>query len=186
MEGRIELIIGPMFSGKTSELIRRIHRCHFAEQKFICIKYMSDKRYSESLISTHPTKINELKNSQVKAIPTTNLFDVTNLDKYDVIGIDEGQFFSDIVEFAEKMADSGKRVIISALDGTFERKPFGKINELIPKCDTVDKLQAICMTKGCRNDAPFTKRIIDSDEVNIIGGSDIYMSVCRKCYKQFL
>ena len=97
--------------------------------------------------------------------------------EFDIIGIDEGQFFEEIVEFSEKMANLGKTVIIAALDGTFERKPFGKILELIPLSENVTKLDAVWV--DCNQLASFTKRTCDSKETELIGGSEIYKPVCR-------
>jgi hypothetical protein len=99
---------------------------------------------------------------------------------YDCIGIDEGQFFPDIVPFCEKMANIGKTVIVAALDGTFQRKPFGSVLDLIPLAESVTKLSAVCML--CYNDASFTERLGDELAVEVIGGSDKYLAVCRQCY----
>ena len=111
--GRIELIFGPMFSGKSTALLLRIRRLIVAEKKCIVLKYKHDNRYSENEMSTHDR-------SMIEAIPCSTISEVEHLlDNYDIIGVDEGQFFSDIVESAERLASSGKTVIISALDGTF-------------------------------------------------------------------
>jgi len=92
------------------------------------------------------------------------------------IGIDEGQFFDDIVEFAEKMANSGKIIVIAALDGTFERKRFGRVIDLIPMAERVEKLDAVCM--DCKEAAAFTKRLTTSKETEVIGGSETYKPLC--------
>lgn len=97
-----------------------------------------------------------------------------------VIGIDEGQFFPDIVEFCEAMANAGKTVIVAALDGTFQRKPFGTILNLVPLAESVVKLTAVCME--CFREAAYTKRLGTEKEVEVIGGADKYHSVCRLCY----
>jgi len=97
-----------------------------------------------------------------------------------VIGIDEGQFFPDIVNFCEKMANDGKTVIVAALDGTFQRKAFGEVLQLIPMAESVTKLNAVCMV--CYKDAAFTKRLGTETQVQLIGGSDMYISVCRTCF----
>lgn len=119
------------------------------------------------------------------------------LGDYDVLGIDEGQFFPDIVEFSEHAANAGKIVVIAALDGcaaehlllaltlclrrTFQRKPFGHVLELIPMAEKVTKLSAVCMI--CYKDAAFSKRLGAELEVEVIGGADKYLSVCRACYR---
>ncbi|KYO27386.1 thymidine kinase, cytosolic [Alligator mississippiensis] len=97
-----------------------------------------------------------------------------------VIGIDEGQFFPDIVEFCEAMANAGKTVIVAALDGTFQRKAFGSILNLVPLAESVVKLNAVCME--CYQEASYTKRLGAEREVEVIGGADKYHSVCRLCY----
>ena len=100
---------------------------------------------------------------------------------FEVIGIDEGQFFPDLVEMAEYCSNRGKHVIISALDGDFERKPFGQVCDLIPLSEKVEKLQAICML--CKDEnAVFNLRLIESQDKILVGSDDIYKSVCRKCY----
>nr|XP_010300557.1 PREDICTED: thymidine kinase, cytosolic [Balearica regulorum gibbericeps] len=97
-----------------------------------------------------------------------------------VIGIDEGQFFPDVVEFCEVMANAGKTVIVAALDGTFQRKAFGSILNLVPLAESVVKLNAVCME--CYREASYTKRLGAEREVEVIGGADKYHSVCRACY----
>ncbi|KYQ93107.1 thymidine kinase [Tieghemostelium lacteum] len=101
-------------------------------------------------------------------------------EEHDVIGIDEGQFFPDVVDFSEDLANKGKIVIIAALDGTFQRKPFPTILNLIGKAEDITKLTAVCMV--CFNDAAFSKRTVSDESVELIGGTDKYISVCRSCY----
>ena len=172
--GYIQVIMGPMFSGKTTELLRRVKRFSIATYKCCLVKYENDTRYDLESIATHD---NELAN----AYPCTCLADIYDkLMEHQVIGIDEGQFLPDLVENCEKLANQGKIVIVAALDGTFQRKPFGQILNLIPLAETVIKLKAVCMK--CYSDACFTKRTVDSDKVELIGGADKYMAVCRACY----
>jgi len=99
---------------------------------------------------------------------------------YDVIGIDEGQFFPDIVDWYEMMANCGKMVMVAALDGTFQRKPFANILELVPLAEYVVKLHAVCM--NCFGEGSYSKRICQEKEVEVIGGADKYMAVCRRCF----
>ena len=116
-----------------------------------------------------------------KAFKTSTLMNLISLaEKYDVIGIDEGQFFSQIVEFCQTMANKNKIVLIAALDGTFERKPFGNIISLIPLAEKVLKLNAVCVY--CANEAAFTKRIVESKQIQLIGGEEMYKPVCRPCF----
>jgi len=98
----------------------------------------------------------------------------------DVIGIDEGQFFPDLVEVCEKLAAAGKTVLVASLDGTFQRKPFGRTLELIPMAESVTKLQAVCMI--CFRDAAFSRRLGDETAIEVIGGADKYVAVCRECF----
>ena len=97
-----------------------------------------------------------------------------------MIGIDEGQFFPDLVEFCEAMANYGKIVIVAALDGTFQMKPFGNVLDLIAVAESVVKLNAVCML--CHRTASFTRRLGTETKVELIGGSDMYISTCRKCH----
>ncbi|XP_065217167.1 thymidine kinase, cytosolic-like [Planococcus citri] len=180
-----QVIFGPMFSGKTTELIRRLKRYTFAMYRCLIIRYIKDTRYSEDSIASHDGQT-------LSATSCSNLYDMINIvDNFDVIGIDEGQFFQDsIISFAEEMANRGKIVIVAALDATFQRTEFGKILQLVPIAESVVKLNAVCMT--CFSDASFTKRTTNEQEANqitcfqveLIGSTDKYMSVCRECHRQ--
>jgi len=173
--GHIEVILGPMFSGKTTELVRRIRRYTIAKHRCVVIKYSRDTRYTaEDEAATHDKMT-------IRAKPCASLEEVEDAVKvYDVIGIDEGQFFGTLVEFAEKMGNLGKIVIVACLDGTFQRKPFGRVLELIPLAESVTKLNSVCMR--CYNEAAFTKRLGCETEVEVIGGADKYIAVCRRCF----
>ncbi|KAL0483902.1 thymidine kinase [Acrasis kona] len=172
--GNIQLIMGPMFAGKSTELLRRVKRYQIAKKKCLLIKYVRDDRFSKDSIATHD-------NQKVVAIPTDILSKIgSTIYDYDVIAVDEGQFFPDLVEFCEKAANLGKIVIVSALDGTFQRKPFPVVIDLIPLCESVVKLNAVCMI--CQHDAAFSKRITNDTATEVIGGSDMYVAVCRRCY----
>jgi len=176
LEGHIQVIFGPMFSGKTTELMRRMKRYTWANKRCQVIKYKKDTRYDSSMASTHDLQ-------KMSAWGCDNLSELRDedLDGLDVIGIDEAQFFEGAVEFADKWASRGKVVIVAALDATFERRPFGRILELIPIAEQVQKLTAVCM--ACRRDASFTKRIDTSEKaVEVIGGADKYESRCRECF----
>lgn len=172
--GRIELILGPMFAGKTTELIRRIRRAELGWKKCIIIKYSKDPEINpKKLIKTHDME-------EYLAIPCNDLQSMLcECLEYDVIGIDEAQFFPNITEFTDKLAFIGKTVIVAGLDGTFQRKPFGKILNLIPHAETIVKLSAICKSSG--DNASFTERSIANNEIELLGGDDIYYAICRKC-----
>eukprot|EP01113_Clastostelium_recurvatum_P020060 TRINITY_DN2374_c0_g1_i1.p1 TRINITY_DN2374_c0_g1~~TRINITY_DN2374_c0_g1_i1.p1 ORF type:complete len:224 (-),score=61.91 TRINITY_DN2374_c0_g1_i1:86-757(-) len=180
--GQLQVILGPMFSGKSTELLRRIRRFTVANKRCLVIKYKKDTRYSIDSLSTHDQQMSEAK-------ACSRLSEAMGIvDNYDVIGIDEGQFFPDVVDFSEAMSNKGKTVIVAALDGTFQRKPFvapfGPVLELIPLAEHVTKLTAVCML--CFKDAAFSKRIGTETEVEVIGGAEKYISVCRPCYTQSL
>ncbi|XP_070408128.1 thymidine kinase, cytosolic isoform X2 [Nothobranchius furzeri] len=158
----------------STELMRRVRRFQVAQYKCLVVKYARDTRYSDTGMATHD------KNT-MEAVPANCLGDVRSLAlQACVIGIDEGQFFPDTVEFCEEMANLGKTIIVAALDGTFQRKPFGNILNLVPLAESVVKLHAVCMQ--CYKDAAYTKRIGAEKEVEVIGGADKYQAVCRKCY----
>merc|ERR1712156_808401 len=176
--GQIQVIFGPMFSGKSTELIRRLQRFKIARYNVLIVKYANDNRYTdEAAIATHDKQM-------LKAVNATRLEDLKNkfniFDEYDVIGIDEGQFFPDVVEFSEAMANLGKTVIVAALDGTYQRKGFSNILELVPLAEHVIKLTAVCMI--CFEDGSFTKRMTEDKEVEVIGGAEKYMATCRRCF----
>ena len=176
----IHLLLGPMYAGKSIELLRRLRRYEFASKRTFLIKYGKDTRYGTNInkLSTHDEfKVNCDYCTETKLMDDEHL--VNKIKDMDVIGIDEGQFYPDIDIFAEHYANLGKIIIISALDSDFRRKSFGKIAELIPKSEEYVKLTAVCKC-GC--DAAFTKRITNEIEAIIIGAQDKYLAVCRKCY----
>ena len=163
-----------MFSGKTGEMFRVVRRHMIAKKQCIVIKYSLDTRYAVEEASTHD-------HFKMSATPAVVLADVrAKCMQHEVIGIDEGQFFPDVVEFAEEMANLGKTVIVACLDGTFQRKPFGRVLELLALAESVTKLSAVCML--CQANAAFSKRIGSETAVEVIGGADKYVAVCRACY----
>jgi thymidine kinase len=174
-KGRIELIIGPMFAGKTSELLRRLRRHHYSRKQCLVVKAAKDERYSTTCVSSHDKQ-------QMSATSCATLFEVKKeMAPYHVIGIDEGQFFPDLRAFAEWAANQGKIVIIAALDGDFKRQPFGDVCSLIPLAEKVDKLTAVCMI--CQSsEASFSHRLVSSRDVELVGGADKYVAACRECY----
>jgi len=174
IRGQIQVIFGPMFSGKTTELLRRIKRYQIANHSCMVVKYEKDNRYDADGVATHDRQT-------LRASACSVLADIKRkAEDYSVIGIDEGQFFPDIVEFSEEMAGQGKIVIVAALDGTFQRKAFGPVLNLVPLAESVVKLNAVCM--HCYKDAAFTKRLGAEKKVEVIGGADKYMAVCRDCF----
>lgn len=172
--GHIQVIFGPMFSGKTTELMRRMKRYQIANYRCLVVKYAKDVRYDIHGIATHDRQT-------LPAVAVTELKELQQqTESVDIIGIDEGQFFPDVVSFCDQMANKGKTVIVAALDGTFQRKGFGDILNLVPLAEDVIKLSAVCMT--CNSDGHFTKRMTADTSVEVIGGADIYQAVCRDCF----
>ncbi len=178
--GRIEVIAGCMFSGKSEELIRRLKRAQIARQKVQVFKPSIDTRYSEIEVVSH-------NGEKITGIPVKDSAELYSLiDKNaDVIGIDEAQFFDDgIVKVANKLADEGFRVILAGLDMDFRREPFGPMPNLLAIADDVQKLHAICTI--CGEDAMYTQRLINgqpanyNDPVIMIGASEKYEARCRK------
>jgi thymidine kinase len=182
--GRIELIIGCMYSGKTTEIIRQIKRYKTLNKNIIVISHISDNRYYNSgNISTH-------NREKMLAIPLVNLKDLYKYDKdneefnkAEIVFIEEGQFFPDLYEFSIECANLyDKNVIISGLDGDFELKPFEQIIKLIPNSEKVTKLTALCKQCGDGTEACFSKRIVENKERELVGSDGIYEAVCRKHY----
>jgi thymidine kinase len=180
--GHIELILGPMFAGKTTELQRRIKRYQHANQRCLIVKFAGDNRYTdEEVTCTHDGAKLHSKEGSIKTIAASTLGQLQDMmSPFSVVAIDEGQFFPDVVEVSDALANSGKIVVVSALDGTFERRPFNNILNLIPMAESVHKITAVC--KVCFRDAHFSKRITADTRVEVIGGSDMYIPVCRDCY----
>jgi len=181
--GRIELICGSMFSGKTEELIRRLRRARIAKQKVQVFKPSIDTRFAESEVTSH-------NGVQFEAIPIENAGQVLQALDPDttVVGIDEAQFFDDeMVSLCEQLADEGRRVIVVGLDTDFRGEPFGPVPALMARAEQVDKLQAICVT--CGGAASRTQRLIDgkpaaySDPVVLVGASEVYEARCRRCHE---
>lgn len=181
-KGRIEVITGPMYAGKTEELIRRIRRAQFANEKIVVFKPAVDDRYAESEVVSHD-------NSRTKSINIVNSIDILNhVDEYtDVVAIDELQFFDDdIVDVVEQLASHNIRVIVSGLDMNFRGDPFHPIPELLSLAEEVDKLTAVCVV--CHADATRTQRIVNKrparydDPEILVGATESYEARCRHCH----
>ena len=177
-EGKIELILGPMFSGKSTRLIGLIRKYTYKAKKTIMIKFFADKRYSDkSEVVTHDL----LKYDSIDCKNLGEHFD--KIKNYDVIGIDEGQFFPDLVEICEKLALMKKTIIIAALNGDFRMEPFPIVAKIISKADKIKLLKAYCF--NCHKDAHFTLRIVQSNETVLIGAGEAYKPACRDCHIYF-
>ena len=184
----IILFIGPMFSGKTTNMIQRCKSAAENNHKVLVIKYKGDNRYNdESIIYTHDLK--QISSQQnIRVVSVNNLSEVTIIDE-DVIGIDEGQFFPDLTLLCEFWVKNKCRVIVAALDGDWKRNIFDQTANLIPLCNQVIKLQAKCM--DCKiNSAPFSWMFNQKDceisDQKVIGGAERYCALCRDCYYKVL
>jgi thymidine kinase len=178
-EGYLELFIGPMFSSKTSRLIDLYKKYTFCNINVVVINHTIDNRYDNELLSSHDKVM-------IPCIKSDNLktpWEKMKNEKVDVILINEGQFFYDLYEIVSDMVHCGKKVYIGGLDGDFERKKFGQILDLIPLCDKVTKLSALCNI--CKNgkDAIFSLRLSNETNQTVVG-SDNYIPVCRGCYER--
>ena len=176
--GRLELVIGPMFSGKTTKMLHCIRRHGFANKRVLLVKYCKDQRYSVGSVATHDNVTGPAGCHTLSVASLSQVGD--EYHNYDVIGVDEGQFYPDLAEFADRVASEGKVVIVAALDGDFLRNPFGDICRLIPRAEVVTKITAVCMMCGCN--ASFSRRISAEQDVEVIGGADKYLPTCRECY----
>ncbi len=185
-QGRIEVVCGSMFSGKTEELIRRIKRATFARQRVVIFKPQIDTRYSEEEVVSHD------RNS-VMSVPLSTSAEIldylsshaTSTDGYDfdVVGIDEAQFFGmDLVAVCNQLANNGVRVIIAGLDMDFQCTPFGPIPALCAVADEVTKVHAICVKCGAL--AYVSHRLVHDQNQVLIGEQAEYEPLCRECYKK--
>ena len=181
--GRVELICGSMFSGKTEELIRRLRRAVIARQKVQVFKPRIDVRFHEERVTSH-------NGLDFEAIPISSASQILSDLEPDttVVAIDEVQFFdSGIVDLCEKLADGGKRVICAGLDTDFRGVPFGPMPDLMARAEEVDKLHAICVV--CGEEANRTQRLIDDqpaafdDPVVLVGAAEVYEARCRQCHE---
>lgn len=178
MPGSINITLGCMYSGKTTDIIREYNIWFSIGKTAICINYADDVRFGEdnNLYSHSKDKIKCVKSYKLKEI------DDSLIRSSDVILINEGQFFDDLIEYCLKWCEEyGKNIIVSGLDGDYLRKPFGKILELIPYCDSIKKLKAFCSLCKDGTYAHFSSRLSSEKEQIIIGSSN-YVAVCRKHY----
>ena len=176
----LKLFMGCMFASKTEELIRQYNRYKLIGKNIIVIKPKIDVRYGNESITTH-------SNITINAFSVDGLlkfqFNHTReFEKADVIIIDEAQFFNDLEVAVCWVELRNKTVIMGGLSGDFKRKPFKAISDIIPYCDEVIHLSALCLKCGDGTRAKFTKRTVDIGEQTLIGGAEAYVSVCRKHY----
>jgi thymidine kinase len=181
--GRLEIITGPMFSGKSEELIRRLKRARIARQRVACFKPDIDLRYHRTAIASHGAQTHEAATVATTQHLKAELF--PTLDEIDVIGIDEVQFFDEaIIPLAVELIHLGKRVIMAGLDTTFTAEPFGPVPALMAIADEVTKLSAVCMT--CGAPAIHTQRLGASQELVVVGAAGLYEARCRAHFHPWL
>lgn len=178
-QGRIEVICGSMFSGKTEELIRRLKRARIARQRVEIYKPAIDTRYSNDDVVSHDA--NSIPSTPVESARSILLM----ASDAQVVGIDEAQFFDDaIVEVCNELANSGKRVIVAGLDMDFKGIPFGPMPQLMAIAEDVTKVHAICVK--CGNLANVSHRIVKDEQRVLLGEQHEYEPLCRQCYNKAL
>jgi thymidine kinase len=175
--GWIEVVVGPMFSGKSEELIRRLRRAEFARQRVQIFKPAIDERYSVNEIVSHnglgiqSECVNKASEVMTLVQPRT-----------EVVGIDEAQFLGEeIVDVCTQLANLGKRVIVAGLDTDYLGRPFEPMPRLLAMAEEITKLLAICVR--CGNPAVHTQRLVESDELIVVGAQGAYEARCRRCFE---
>ncbi len=176
--GWVEVICGSMFSGKTEELIRRLKRAKFANQRVEIFKPRMDVRYSEEDVVSHDS--NAIRSTPVDSSGNIILFS----GEVDVVGVDEAQFFDmNLVDVCRQLADSGIRVIVAGLDMDYLGKPFGPMPALMATAEYVTKVHAICVR--CGNLAHHSHRLGSGDDrLVVLGEKDLYEPICRHCFNK--
>tara|TARA_B100001287_G_scaffold267757_1_gene263286 strand:- start:5 stop:607 length:603 start_codon:yes stop_codon:yes gene_type:complete len=181
--GYLKIILGPMTSGKTTELIKEYNR-HLAGGFNCCfINHSTDDRYGSgnSKTSTHNKSV--VNNTfSCEKLDYLMLDEHERIEPYDVFFINEGQFFSDLKFYVDYLVNrKNKKVYVCGLDGDFRREKFGTLLDIIPICDDIIKLKALCI-RCKKNEAIFTHRLTSEKEQTIVGGSESYCALCRSCY----
>jgi thymidine kinase len=178
--GRMEVITGPMFSGKSEELIRRLKRAQIARLRIASFKPEIDLRYQPDAISSHSAQT--IRAVSVRDVDRLRAVLFPALDTVDVVGIDEAQFFDELlVGLAMELVEAGKRVVLAGLDTTFAGEPFAPMPALMAIADEVVKLSAVCMV--CGAPAIHTQRLGASQQLVMVGASGMYEARCRACFR---
>jgi thymidine kinase len=180
--GWLEVVCGPMFSGKSEELIRRLRRAEIAGQRALIVKPRIDDRYDIGHVVSHA-------GAKMRAVAVGRPEEIVGLaDGYDAVGVDEVQFFSaGIVDVIERLIERGTRVVAAGLDQDFRGLPFGSLPELLCRAELVDKLQAVC--HRCGGPATMTQRLVGGlpapadGETIVVGALDSYEARCRSCHE---
>lgn len=173
----LEINVGPMFSGKTTKLIEYYQQFRNDGIPTVCINHASDVRYSNTMVSSHDRVMVPCIHAEKLSLDIKQ--EIVNNNQ--VFLINEAQFFDDLESFVIDLLEKKKQVYIFGLDGDFERKKFGYMLDLIPLCDQVYKLNALCKSCDVGNKGIFSKRIT-SETSQVLVGSDNYIPVCRNCY----
>ena len=176
----IEVTCGPMFSGKTEKLIRKLKRAKIAEVSYIVVKPNISSRYDDEEIGivTHDQEHKAL------AVVVNDLEQLYNIaHEYQIIAIDEAQFFDkDLYKTVLRLADEGKRIIASGLDMDFQREPFETMSNLLSIADKIDKITSVCVE--CKENAIYSHRTVAIEDQKFIGSTESYMPLCRKCFNK--
>jgi thymidine kinase len=175
--GWIEVICGPMFSGKSEELIRRLRRATIARKRVEVFKPVLDDRYSVNEIVSHgDVRMNSQAVSSAAEI-------MDRMDwRAEVVGVDEANFMGpQLVDVAQRLADSGKQVIIAGLDTDYLGRPFAPIPDLLAHAESITKTLAICVR--CGNPAKHTQRLRGTDDLIVVGAAGMYEARCRRCFE---
>lgn len=175
--GHLSLIFGCMFAQKTTELLRRVRRYQSIGYRVLVVNYVGDTRYGTQRVISHDKVFEEA----VCVDTLASIADAVSSGQYQVIAVDEAQFFPDLYEYVTRWADTLPiHIVLSGLDGTSDRKVFGQLLQLIPHAEEVERLTAFCAV--CRDGtvAQFSQRLIASTDTIAIGGADSYRPVCRR------
>jgi thymidine kinase len=180
--GWLEVICGPMFSGKSDEMIRRLRRAEIAGQRVVIFKPLIDDRYDATDVVSHA-------GARMQALPISSAAEIADEARgFDVVGIDEAQFLGEgVVMTALHLAARGVRVVVAGLDQDFRRRPFGPMPELLAHAEFVDKLQAVC--HRCGGTATTTQRLVNGEPASysgdtvVVGAAEQYEARCRGCHE---
>src|SRR5579863_8061253 len=175
--GWIEVICGPMFSGKSEELIRRLRRAMIARKRVEVFKPTIDNRYSDDEIVSH----GDLRMKSQVVASAAEIFERIDW-RSEVVGVDEANFMGpQLVDVAQRLADSGKQVIVSGLDTDYLGRPFVPIPDLLALAESITKTLAICVR--CGNPAKHTQRLRGAEDLIVVGASEMYEARCRRCFE---
>lgn len=174
----LEIVLGPMFSGKSSRILSIVSRYSALNLPILVIKHSADDRYSSDEVSTH-----DRRTAPCMKVSSFSGLMRKFLERYQVIIVEEAQFFSGLVNFVKTTVDKmRKNVVLVGLDGDSNREPFGELLQCIPLADKVEKLTALCSRCANGKEAIFSRRLKPSTEQVEIGAADKYQAVCRECY----